>query len=112
VAPAYERWQPEYRIMSSTGQVIRTLPARVQLCSLVADQHFSDSDNAPAAKSTDDVLTIDHSLPSGDYVVLARVAWQEHKPKATATVNFPPMNLAQSGRDDDGWYPALRFSVR
>jgi hypothetical protein len=111
VAPAYERWQPEYQIVSSTGRVMQALPARVELRGLVADQHFSDGDDVPAAKSTDDAVTVDRGLPGGDYVVRARVAWQEHKPNATATVNFPPMELAQSGRAEDGWYPVLRFSV-
>ncbi|WP_458317383.1 hypothetical protein [Mycolicibacterium brisbanense] len=111
-APTYERWQPEYDIVAESGQVVRTLQAGVDLRSLVADQHFDDVADVPAAKSATDVVTIDHGLPSGSYVVRARVVWREHKPNATATVDFPPMNLAQTGRDSDGSYPVLQFSVQ
>lgn len=111
-APAYERWDPEYTIVSASGQVVRTLPAGVDLHTLVADQHFDDVADVPAAKSAMDAVTVADGLPSGTYVVRARVNWREHKPNATATVDFPPMNLAQTGRDADGWYPVLQFSVR
>ncbi|WP_233213689.1 DUF4832 domain-containing protein [Mycobacterium hubeiense] len=111
-APAYERWQPEYEVVSASGQVIRTLPAGVDLRSLVADQHFQDIADVPAAKSVVDVVTVEKGLPPGRYTVRARVVWHEHKPNASNTVDFPPMQLAQYGRDGDGGYPVAAFTVQ
>lgn len=111
-APTYERWQPTYEIVSSSGQVVRTLRAGFDLGGLVADQHFDDVADVPAAESTLDSIAVDPGLPSGNYLVRVRVVWAEHKPNATTTVNFAPMALAQSGRDADGGYPIMRITVR
>lgn len=110
-APTYERWQPQYDIVSSSGQVMRTVRAGVNLRNLVAEQRFEGATDVPAAKSVTDIVTINEGLSPGRYDVRARVLWREHKPNATTTVNFPPMNLAQFGRDADGAYPILTFTV-
>lgn len=113
VAPSYERWDPRYEIVASSGEVVRTLGVGFDLGGLVAEQHFDASRNdTPTAKSTLDRITIAPGLPSGSYLLRVRVEWNEHKPKATTKVDFPPMQLAQSGRDADGGYPVARFTVR
>ncbi|OBB22316.1 hypothetical protein A5792_06730 [Mycolicibacterium peregrinum] len=111
-APAYERWQPQYDIVSRSGQVVRTLSSRTDLRGLVAEQNFTDVDGEPATASTTDVVTVDPGLAPGQYEVRVRVQWLEHKPNATARVDFPPMNLAQYGRDTDGGYPVTTFVVQ
>lgn len=111
-APTYERWEPRYEIVSSSGHVVRTLGAGFDLGGLVADQHFNDIADVPAAKSTFDTVTVDPGLPSGSYLVRVRVVWADHKPNATTTVNFAPMTLAQTGREADGGYPIVGFTVR
>lgn len=111
-APVYERWQPRYDIVSATGQVVRTIPSKTDLRSLVADQHFEGADDEPAPASTTDAVAVDRGLPSGRYQVRTRVLWDEHKPKATVRVDFPPMNLALYGRDADGGYPVATFTVQ
>ncbi|AKS35975.1 hypothetical protein AFA91_00550 [Mycolicibacterium goodii] len=111
-APAYERWQPVYDIIGSDGRTVRTLPARIDLRSLVADQRFEDDSDEPAVASTDDVLTVAPGLPAGTYQIRTRVLWHEHKPNATVTVDFPPMQLSQTGRDAAGSYPVATLTVR
>ncbi|MBU9766762.1 hypothetical protein FR943_23340 [Mycobacterium sp. TNTM28] len=111
-APVYERWHPRYDIVSSSGQVVRTLTAGTELRGLVADQSFTDVTAEPAAASEVDTVPVDPGLPRGRYEVRAQVVWAEHKPNATARVDFPPMNLAQDGRDADGRYPVTAFTVR
>jgi Domain of unknown function (DUF4832) len=111
-APVYERWQPRYDIVSSSGQVVRTISSRTDLRALVADQKFEDVAGEPASASNVDTVEVDPGLPSGRYQVRAAVLWREHKPNASVTVNFPPMNLAQYGRDGDGRYPVTTFTVQ
>ncbi|WP_199267730.1 hypothetical protein [Mycolicibacterium smegmatis] len=111
-APAYERWQPVYDIVASDGTAVRTLPARIDLRSLVADQRFDDDSDEPAVAFTDDVLTIAPGLRPGTYQIRTRVLWREHKPNATVSVDFPPMKLAQTGRDAAGSYPVAQLTVR
>jgi hypothetical protein len=111
-APAYERWQPVYDIVASDGRTVRTLTAGIDLRSLVADQRFEEDTEEPIVASTNDVLTIDPGLPAGSYQIRARVLWREHKPNAVETVDFPPMQLAQTGRDSEGSYPIAVLTVR
>ncbi|WP_199179360.1 hypothetical protein [Mycolicibacterium goodii] len=111
-APAYERWQPVYDIVAWDGRTVRTLVSGIDLRSLVADQRFEKDSDVPRAATTDDVLTIEPGLPVGTYQIRTRVLWREHKPNATAIVDFPPMQLAQSGRDAAGSYPITTFTVR
>lgn len=111
VAPTYERWEPQYDIVSSSGHTVRTLRAGLDLVGLVADQHFDEHSQTPASISTLDRVTVDDGLAAGTYVVRVRVGWNEHKPEATTTVDFPPMHLAQTERGADGSYPILQFRV-
>ena len=111
-APVYERWKPEYQIVSMSGEVVRTLSCDVDLRGLVADQNFHDLDATPHSMSTTDTVAIAPGLEPGFYQVRTRVLWDEHKPDATHTVDFAPMHLAQYGRDDDGSYPVTTFTVR
>ena len=39
-----------------------------------------------------------------------QVAWNQHKPSATYTFNFPPMSLAMNGRDGTGTYQIGSFT--
>jgi hypothetical protein len=43
--------------------------------------------------------------------VVAKVVWNEHKPGGINVVDYPPMELAQSGRTDRGGYPVARFRL-
>ncbi|CQD09147.1 hypothetical protein BN970_01778 [Mycolicibacterium conceptionense] len=111
-APVYERWQVRYDIVSTSGQVVRTIDSRMDLRTLVADQKFEDVAGQPTAATTVDTVALSPGLPAGRYTVRATVGWREHKPNASVSVDFPPMQLAQYGRDDDGGYPVTEFSVQ
>jgi hypothetical protein len=50
-------------------------------------------------------------LPAGKYDLVARVVWNEHKPNGTHVVSYPPMTLAQPGRDNSGSYPIGSFQL-
>lgn len=109
-APTYENWQPEFEVQSDTGAVVRTVTDPVDLHTLVADQRFEDDNSVPAAHTVDSNLVIG-DLPRGNYSVRVRVAWHEHKPDATHTMDYPPMQLAQPGRAADGTYPITTIRV-
>jgi hypothetical protein len=110
-APTYEDWRPEYDVVSATGKVVQTVSGSIDLHQLVANQRQNGSDCVPAPKSVPDIVTIGDGLPSGRYTLRVRVTWHEHKANATKTVNLPPMQLAQSGRDSDGGYQLASFTV-
>ncbi|QZH62691.1 DUF4832 domain-containing protein [Mycolicibacterium farcinogenes] len=111
-APVYERWQVRYDIVSTSGQVVRTIDSRMDLRTLVADQKFEDVAGQPTAATTVDTVELNPGLPAGRYTVRATVGWREHKPNASVSVDFPPMQLAQYGRDDAGGYPITEFRVQ
>jgi hypothetical protein len=111
VAPIYENWTPQFDIVSSSGAVVQTLTGSVDLHGLVADQRLGKPTALPTSKSTDDALVVE-TLPRGSYSVRVRVVWREHKVHATHTVEYPPMELAQPGRDSEGGYPVTAFTTQ
>ena len=111
-AAATEKWVPGYRLIDSSGAVIRTLPAKVDLKSLVFQPSGDSSANAPTPISSDETVAVDQAgLTPGHYILQASVDWQQHKPDATHVVNYPPMQLARDGRDAAGWYPIATLDI-
>jgi hypothetical protein len=108
-APAYEDWQPEYDILSDTGQVVQTIAGSINLRHIVAVQSFDSPGGVPASKSERDMVQVGKELPPGRYTVRVRVVWREHKPNASHVVNFPPMQLAYPG---PGSPPVATFTIR
>ena len=106
-----EKWVPSYLLVDASGTTVRTLPATVNLKSLVKPGTGQTSDT-PAATSSTEVVAIDLAgLARGRYTLRASVDWQHHKPNATHTVNYPPMQLARDGRDSSGAYPIAELNV-
>jgi hypothetical protein len=111
-AAATEKWVPGYRLVDFSGAVIRTLPATVNLRTLVQGQSGDGSRNEPVPASSTESVTIDLSgLAPGNYTLRASAGWQQHKPEASQVVNYPPMRLARDGRDDSGWYPIATLDI-
>jgi hypothetical protein len=111
-AAATEKWVPGYRLVDFSGAVIRTLPATVNLRTLVQGQPGDGSRNEPVPASSTESVTIDLSgLAPGNYTLRASAGWQQHKPEASQVVNYPPMRLARDGRDDSGWYPIATLDI-
>ncbi|OBA57545.1 hypothetical protein A5647_23970 [Mycobacterium sp. 1100029.7] len=108
-AGAVEKWVPGYRLVDFSGAVVRTMPATVNLKTLV---HADNSGTEPAPESANETVTIDvGSLPPGNYTLRAGVDWQQHKPGASHVVNYQPMQLAQDGRDGSGWYRIATLDI-
>ncbi len=111
-AAAIEKWVPGYRLVDFTGRVIRTLPATVDLKTLVSDQPGDRSSDQPTPASATETVRVDLSgLPAGHYTLRAAIDWQQHKPNGSHVVNYPPMQLARDGRDDSGFYPIATLDV-
>ncbi|WP_204081210.1 hypothetical protein [Mycobacterium riyadhense] len=110
-AAATEKWVPGYRLVDFTGQVIRTLPATVDLKALVADSGDRSSDQPTPASATETVRVDLKGLQPGHYTLRAAIDWQQHKPNGSHVVNYPPMQLARDGRDDSGFYPIATLDV-
>ncbi len=110
-AAATEKWVPGYRLVDFTGQVVRNLPATVDLKALVADQPSSTSSQPTPASATETVRVELKDLPPGHYTLRAVIDWQQHKPNGSHVVNYPPMRLARDGRDDSGFYPIATLDI-
>ncbi|REM24894.1 hypothetical protein DSI31_23005, partial [Mycobacterium tuberculosis] len=94
------------------GQVVRTLPAAVDLKTLVSDQRGDRSSDQPTPASVAETVRVDLSgLPAGHYTLRAAIDWQQHKPNGSHVVNYPPMLLSRDGRDDSGFYPVATLDI-
>ena len=111
-AAATEHWVPGYRLVDFSGTVVRTLPATVNLKTLVHDDQSDRSRDEAVPESSAESVHIDLTgLAAGHYTLRASVDWQQHKPDASHVVNYPPMQLARDGRDGSGWYPVATLDV-
>jgi hypothetical protein len=110
-AAATEQWTPGYRLMDLSGAVVRSLPATVNLKTLVHDDSSQSREEAVPTSSTESVHIDLTGLASGHYTLRASVDWQQHKPGASHVVNYAPMALARDGRDGSGLYPIATLDI-
>jgi hypothetical protein len=110
-AAATEQWAPGYKLVDFSGAVVRSLPATVNLKTLVSDDTSSSREEAVPASSTETVHLDLTGLAPGHYTLGASVDWQQHKPGASHVVNYAPMALARDGRDGAGLYPIATLDI-
>ena len=112
-AAGTEHWIPGYKLVDFAGTVVRTLPATVNLETLVHDDQSDRSRDEAVPESSGESVRIDLTgLAAGHYTLRASVEWQQHKPGASHVVNYPPMQLARDGRDGSGAYPIATLDIR
>lgn len=110
-AAATERWAPSYKLLDFSGAVVRTLPATVNLKTLVQNES-SQSREEPVPESASESVHVDVTgLAPGHYTLRASVEWQQHIPGASHVVNYAPMALARDGRDGSGLYPIATLDI-
>jgi hypothetical protein len=110
-AVATEKWVPSYKLVDFSGAVVQTIPANVNLKTLLQDDSGQSGDQVSPA-STTEVVHIDlNGLAAGHYTLRATVDWQQHKPGGSHVVNYPPMALARDGRDSSGLYPVATLDI-
>nr|WP_234712791.1 DUF4832 domain-containing protein [Mycolicibacterium komanii]CRL69239.1 hypothetical protein CPGR_01457 [Mycolicibacterium komanii] len=110
-AAASEKWVPSYRLVNQSGELVRTVPTKVNLKTLVRTDTTKSSDTPVPASFTESVRIDLNGLAAGTYTLRAVAEWQQHKPRASHTVNYPPMGLARDGRDDSGSYPIATLEI-
>jgi hypothetical protein len=110
-AAATENWVPGYKLVDFSGAVVRTLPATVNLKTLVHDDSSQSREEAVPESSTDSVHIDLAGLAPGHYTLRACADWQQHKPAASHVVNYAPMALARDGRDGWGLYPIATLDI-
>jgi hypothetical protein len=110
-AAATEQWSPGYKLVDFSGAVVRTLPAAVNLKTLVHDDSSQSREEAVPAPLTESVHLDLTGLAPGHYTLRASVDWQQHKPGASHVVNYAPMALARDGRDGSGLYPIATLDI-
>ncbi|OCB35275.1 hypothetical protein A5676_24280 [Mycobacterium malmoense] len=110
-AAATEHWTPGYKLVDFSGAVVRTIPATVNLKTLVHDDSSSSREEAVPESSTESVHVDVSGLAPGHYTLRASVDWQQHKPGASHVVNYAPMALARDGRDGSGLYPIATLDI-
>lgn len=111
-APTYEEWKVIYEIVDEKDKVIQEAASATDLRKLYADQSDYSSENEPNSATIIEKKMIDlGNLSDGKYSLMVRVAWNEHKPAATYTVNYPPMQLAINGRTERGSYTLGSFTI-
>ncbi|SPM30963.1 hypothetical protein [Mycobacterium terramassiliense] len=106
-----EQWAPGYKLVDFSGAVVRSLPATVNLKTLVSDDSSSSREEAVPASTTETVRIDLNGLAPGHYTLRASVDWQQHKPGASHVVNYAPMALARDGRDAAGLYPIATLDI-
>jgi hypothetical protein len=110
-AAVTEQWAPGYKLVDFSGAVVRTVPATVNLKTLVRDDSSQSREEAVPVSSTESVRIDLGGLAPGRYTLRASVDWQQHKPGASHVVNYAPMALARDGRDGSGMYPIATLDV-
>jgi hypothetical protein len=110
-AAATEQWEPGYTLVDFSGAMVRTLPATVNLKTLVHDESSQSRDETVPASSAESVHIDLNGLAPGHYTLRASVTWQQHKPGASHVVNYAPMALARDGRDGSGLYPIATLDI-
>ena len=110
-AAATEQWVPSYKLVDFSGAVVRSLPATVNLKTLVRDDSSQSREEAVPATSNESVHVDLTGLAPGHYTLRASVDWQQHKPGASHVVNYAPMALARDGRDGSGLYPIATLDI-
>jgi hypothetical protein len=111
-APAYDNWQVGYQVRNDAGDVVGIVQSGLALRDIAAEQHYVDTVHDPAGLTRDNPLWLSTAgLARGNYTLIAKVVWNDHKPNATNAVDYPPMTLAQSGRDNDGGYLIGSFQL-
>jgi hypothetical protein len=110
-AAATEQWAPGYKLVDFSDAVVRSLPATVNLKTLVHDDSSQSREEAVPASSTESVHIDLTGLAPGHYTLCASVDWQQHKPGASHVVNYAPMALARDGRDGAGLYPIATLDL-
>ncbi|MCV7031545.1 hypothetical protein [Mycobacterium sherrisii] len=110
-AASTEQWVPGYKLVDSSGAVVRTLPATVNLKTLVHDDSSPSREEAVPATFSETVHVDLAGVAPGHYTLRAAVDWQQHKPGASHVVNYGPMALARDGRDGSGAYPIATLDI-
>ncbi|ORJ62657.1 hypothetical protein [Mycobacterium simiae] len=106
-----EQWTPGYKLVDPSGAVVRTLPATVNLKTLVHDDSSPSREEAVPTTFSETVHVDLAGLAPGHYTLRATVDWQQHKPGASHVVNYGPMALARDGRDGSGAYPIATLDI-
>jgi len=110
-AAATEHWVPNYKLVDFTGALVRSVPAAVNLKTLLNDDGKSH-DEPVSASSTESPRIDVAGLVPGHYTLFASVDWLQHKPGASHVVNYAPMALARDGRDSSsGLYPIATLDI-
>lgn len=104
-APSYDSWQVSYEVRNNADKVVAIVQSGLALRDITAEQNYANSAQDPASVASDDAVWLSTAgLTAGNYKLVAKVVWNEHKPKAVNAVEYPPMTLAQAGRDNGGGY--------
>ena len=111
-APTYDDWDIWYEVLDRAGTVVMEVKSGLLLGTIAAEQNYSDVGQEPAPATSDDTFLLPTSgLPAGDYTVVTKVVWNQHKPGGINVVDYPTMELAQGGRDSRGGYPIAQFRL-
>ena len=112
VAPSYDNWQVSYELRNDADKVVAIVQSGLSLRDIAAEQNYVNTAQDPAGAASDNALWLSTTgLAAGNYKLIAKVVWNEHKPHAINTVDYPPMTLAQAGRDSGGGYPIGSFRL-
>ncbi|MBG0725668.1 hypothetical protein LIX17_05080 [Mycobacterium avium subsp. hominissuis] len=110
-AAATEHWVAGYKLVDFSGAIVRSLPATVNLKTLVHDESSTSREEPVPESATESVHVDVTGLAPGHYTLRATVDWQQHKPDASHVVNYAPMALARDGRDGAGLYPIATLDI-
>jgi Domain of unknown function (DUF4832) len=104
-APSYDNWQVSYEVRNDADKVVAIVQSGLSLRGIAAEQNYANSAQDPASLASDNAVWLSTAgLTAGNYKLIAKVVWNEHKPNAINAVDYAAMTLAQAGRDIGGGY--------
>lgn len=92
-APTYDRWKPRLGLRAADGTIVWQTRWKIPHAALLPGKHRLAT-----------TATVPASVGKGAYTLVAQVA--------STSSRYAPMNLANGGRDEGGWYPLARVRVR
>ena len=111
-APTYDNWQVSYEVRNSANKAVAFVRSGLSLRGIAAEQNYTNSAQEPASAATDSAFWLSTAgLMAGNYKLIAKVVWNDHKASAINVVDYPPMALAQIGRDKGGGYLIGSFQL-
>ena len=92
-APVYDKWKPVLGLRDASGAIVWQTRWAIPLTKMLPGPHRFTTK-----------IVVPRAVKKGTYELVVQVA--------NPSTRYTPMNLANKGRDDNGWYPLTTATVQ